>query len=140
MAYLSRVVVNIRLCKANNKLADITTSSLFGQGWFEDGTLYKSLSFVTQAKLLADFATVLHVHVHIYIYTHVRIYRQYHYTNLTVVRVCVCESGRSTEAIRPELKSSLFLFLLIAELGRYTKQPTDTASNGTSRNYYSKPL
>ena len=31
----------------------------------------------------------------------------YHYTNLTIVSECVCESGRSTEAIRPEIKTNL---------------------------------
>ena len=34
------------------------------------------------------------------------------------------ESGRSHEAIQPVLKASLFL-------DRYTKEPTDTTSNGT---------
>ena len=53
----------------------------------------------------------------------------YHYT---FVRACVraCESGRSREAIRPVLKK--IPILLIARVGRYTKEPTDTTSNGTS--------
>ena len=33
--------------------------------------------------------------------------RDHHYTNLTFVSECVCESGRSTEAIRPEIKTNL---------------------------------
>ena len=62
----------------------------------------------------------------------------YHYTNLTFVRpcvracvrACVRESGRSWEAIRPVLKK--LPILRIARVGRYTKEPTDTTSNGTS--------
>ena len=49
----------------------------------------------------------------------------------TFVCLSVCESGRSREAIRAELKTYYFLF--IAGLGRYMRQSTDTAGNGTSR-------
>ena len=31
-----------------------------------------------------------------------------HYTKITVVRVCVCESGRLLDTIRPQLKRFLF--------------------------------
>ena len=58
----------------------------------------------------------------------------YHYTNLTFVRPCVraCVRAcvRSREAIRPVLKKLPILW--IARVGRYTKHPTDTTSNGTS--------
>ena len=40
------------------------------------------------------------------------------------------ESGRSREAIRPVLKKLPILW--IARVGCYTREPTDTTSNGTS--------
>ena len=46
------------------------------------------------------------------------------------VRPSVRESGRSREAIRPVLKK--LPILRIAKVGRYTKEPTDITSNGTS--------
>ena len=51
--------------------------------------------------------------------------------SLYYLSVCACvrESGRSREAIRPVLKKLPFLW--IARVGRYTKEPTDTTSNGT---------
>ena len=47
------------------------------------------------------------------------------------VRPSVRESGRSREAIRP-VATKIFPILRIAKVGRYTKEPTDTTSNGTS--------
>ena len=41
-----------------------------------------------------------------YILMYIDIFHSYHYTNLTFVSECVCESGRSTEAIRPEIKTN----------------------------------
>ena len=48
----------------------------------------------------------------IYMYLHQQDQYSYfgyyhHYTNLTFVSECVCESGRSTEAIRPEIITNL---------------------------------
>ena len=52
------------------------------------------------------------------------------YTIILILHLSVRrESGRSWEAIRPELKH---FFLFITGLGRYMRQSTDTAGNGTS--------
>ena len=50
------------------------------------------------------------------------------YIIILILQLSVCESGRSREAIRPELKR---LLLYIAGFGRYMRQPTDTARNDT---------
>ena len=52
---------------------------------------------------------------------------------ILILHLSVRESGRSREAIRPELKKKKHFFLFIAGLGRYMRQCTDTAGNGTSR-------
>ena len=58
------------------------------------------------------------------------------YRNSTTRRRCmlhlsVRESGRSWEAIRP-VQKKFPCILRIARVGHYTKEPTDTTSNGTS--------
>ena len=59
----------------------------------------------------------------------------YHYTNLTFVRASVrpCVRAYEREVTGSHLtRAKKFLFLGIDGLGRYNRQPTDTASNGPS--------
>ena len=54
---------------------------------------------------LYNYALPIIIDLHVYHYTNLTFVS--HYTNLTFVSECVCESGRSTEAIRPEIKTNL---------------------------------